>query len=729
MLTNGACIGHGTTVCPTGSTLINGVCQINITACPSGTTLKNGICQINATSCPTGTTLVNGTCQYPSTGCTAGMTLVNGVCKYPSTGCTAGMTLVNGTCQYPSTGCPTGTTLVNGVCQLPVQCPANSTRINGVCQAPIVCPTGTVLTNGSCLGNGTTVCPTGSTLINGVCQINITACPSGTTLTNGICQINVTSCPTGTTLSNGACHYPASGCPTGTTLVNGVCQLPVQCPNNSTPINGVCQAPIVCPTGTSLQNGVCIGHGTTVCPTGSTLVNGVCQINTTACPSGSVLINGICQITITQNNYRCSNGSIVAAAYLCPTIPVPPVYTPSVTYTYDNTYIPPMNSHVCWDGSTMYGNQVCPAQYKVCANGTYVSMNQSCYVAPVPTYVPPTVIKFNNVVTSVATQITNTSGRCNGIGLIANGAASTGWFEYGETANLGRTTASASIGNTVTAPFSNVLANLKPTTKYYCRAVMQNEYGIVKGEIVSFVTKSKATTYVQPVSTVKTSTVKKATTTVKKNEVTCTDGTSVWVKNGSSAEMLNQGAKLVMLQIEKSEGKLMANASVTYKVTYKNVADSRLTGVVIKVVIPAEMNSVVTTAGVYDENTHTVTLNQDTLDQYSEGVISVTGKLAQDAPIGKTLVATSYVAYTVPGTNAQDEVTAYVVGSIVPVDSLAKSDTGAKKVIGSGSDRGFMPNNLVEWLALIAIIFIIFILGRSIYISYKEDEGGNTSGH
>jgi hypothetical protein len=50
-------------------------------------------------------------------------------------------------------------------------------------------------------------------------------------------------------------------------------------------------------------------------------------------------------------------------------------------------------------------------------------------------------------------------------------------------------------------------------------------------------------------------------------------------------------------------------------------------------------------------------------------------------------------------------------------------NTGAKNVIGAG-ERGFMPNNLVEWLALIAILFIIFILARSIYVSFKEDEEG-----
>jgi hypothetical protein len=81
-----------------------------------------------------------------------------------------------------------------------------------------------------------------------------------------------------------------------------------------------------------------------------------------------------------------------------------------------------------------------------------------------------------------------------------------------------------------------------------------------------------------------------------------------------------------------------------------------------------------------------------------------------------------YALYTVPGTKTQDEVTAYVIGSIVPATDISNKDTGAKKVIGISDGRGFMPNSLIEWLALLAILFIIFILGRSIYASYKEDE-------
>ncbi len=444
---------------------------------------------------------------------------------------------------------------------------------------------------------------------------------------------------------------------------------------------------VSCPSGSTLVNGTCQINSVS-CPSGSTLINGTCQITNTSCPSGSTLVNGVCTINTVNTNYTCWNGTIVSYSSLCP------VNYNTNNYTQPTTY---------YSGSNYYNTQP---------------------IVRYPTVTPLPTVKFNNVVTSVVTQITNTSGRCNGIGLIANGAPSTGWFEYGETSSLGRTTATASIGNSSSAPFSNVLANLKPSTRYYCRAVMQNQYGIVKGEIVSFVTKNAVTTYVKPVTTTKKTVTKKVVTEVVKKQtlVTCTDGSSFYAKSETQASMLNQGEKLVTLRVEKSEGNLSANSPVSYRITYKNATDSRLKGVVVKVLIPAEIKFDLATSGVYDEATHILTINQDTLDAHAEGVVAISGKIAQDATIGKSIVTTAYVIYTVPNTSVQDEVTAYVVGSITPNDSISNKDTGAKKVIGAGSERGFMPNNLVEWLALIAIIFIIFILARSIYASYQEDK-------
>ena len=766
----------GVNSCLQGQQLINGTCQYIY--CSSGTTLINGTCQTTTTAtvyntawcqsigwdyvtnttlgycaCNAGRTYSGdantgrgGTCQPTTTSCTAdakvcpdGSTVGRvapgcdfAVCPVITT-CPSGTYPLNGSC----TPCPTGVAVSPGPAGCPAPnptCPTGTTLINGVCQInTTVCPTGSTLINGVCQVNQT-VCPTGSTLINGTCQINGTTCPAGSTLINGICQINSTACPTGSTLINGVCQINQTVCPTGSTLVNNVCQINnTVCPSGSTLINGVCQAPITCPTGTSYQNGVCLGYGTTVCPSGSNLINGVCQINQTTCPSGSVFINGVCQAPITcpsgtsyQNGscvnnqvmVTCPNGSVVNYLFQCPVTYGQTSYA-QTSYGYTNYNIPQVIYQTCWDGTVLPNTSVCPSQYKMCANGTSIPINQTCYVAPVPVYVPPVVVKFNNVVTSVVTQITNTSARCNGIGIIAQGAQSTGWFEYGQTANLGRTTSPAIIGSSATSPFSNVLSNLQPSTAYYCRAVMQNQYGIVKGEIVKFTTKAKVATYVQP-TPVKTSVKNTVKKVVKKNEIICSDGSVVSAVNESSATILNQGQKLIAVQMEKITGELTVGGNVSYRLSYKNLVGTNLTGVIIKIVVPEEISLTDVPMGSYDEATHTMTFNQLSVGPYSENVINWSGTVKKTAPLGKTIVTTAYVLYTVPGTQVQDEVTAYTASSITAGPDI-QTLSGSKHVIGAGVGS-FLPSSLVEWLALIAILFIIFILGRSIAASYKKGD-------
>ena len=528
-----------------------------------------------------------------------------------------------------------------------------------------------------------------------------------------------------TTYTTGATSYTVPNYSSYPTTYGGtgsyVAPTYVTTPNTVTTTPGTVITNVNCPSGTTQSGNTCINN-----------VNGnvVTNIN---CPSDSVLTNGKCINNVNGTvvtNFNCPAGTVLTNNQCLSTI-TPPVVTvnncPSNTTYVNNTCQQIVNPTVvtyqtCWNGSVIPTTSVCPLQYKTCPNGTSVHINQVCYSAPTPVYVAPPVVRFNNVVTSVATEISKTSGRCNGIGLIANNAPSTGWFEYGETPSLGRTTATANIGQANTAPFSNVLTSLKPSTRYYCRAVMQNQYGLVKGEIVSFITKATVVSYVKPV------TVRPVVThtTIKKpvvNTITCSDGSTVKTKSTSSATLLNQGEKLIAVQVEKLDGNLTSGNVVRYKVTYKNLADTRLSGVLIKVTLPQEIVLAGATAGNYDLGTRTLTLNQDTVDPYTEGVIMITGNVQKDAPVGKTVVMNVYVAYTVPGTSTQDEVTAYVVGSIMPNTVISGQDTGAKKVIGQNAVQGFMPNTLIEWLALLAIMFIIFILGRSVYASYKDDEG------
>ena len=562
---------------------------------------------------------------------------------------------------------------------------------------------------------GTSYTPTPITYGNsGTSYTPVTYGNSGSFYTSGSVYGNSGSYYTGTSYTNPVVTTnpitTTSICSDGSTPINGSCNrtntisttVNTLCSDGSLPINNSCVRTNTIPTATR-----------SICSDGSTPINGSCNrtntISTTVntlCSDGSLPINNSCVRTNTiptATRSICSDGSF-------------PVNNSCIRVTT----IPTIVYQSCWDGSSIPTSSICPLQYKTCPNGTSIPIYQTCDVTPTPVYIAPIVVKFNNVVTSVVTEVTKTSGRCNGIGLIANGAPSTGWFEYGETTNLGRATSGANIGSADTAPFSNVLASLKPSTRYYCRAVMQNQHGLVKGEIVGFTTKSIAITYVHP-TPVRTP-MKTSVKIHPKPTITCSDGSTVSIKSETSATMINQGQKLISATIEKIDGQLTSGATVHYKISYKNLADARLAGVLVKITLPQEITFVSATSGIYDEGTRTLTLNQDSLDPYTEGGIIFTGTVKNDAPVGKTIVTNLYVVYTVPGVKTQDEVTAYVIGSIIPNTVITNQDTGAKHVVGT-SAKGFMPNSLIEWLALLAIFFIIFILGRSIYASYKDEEG------
>lgn len=87
-----------------------------------------------------------------------------------------------------------------------------------------------------------------------------------------------------------------------------------------------------------------------------------------------------------------------------------------------------------------------------------------------------------------ASSISQNSANINGE-INPNKNASSYWFEYGTSLNLGRTTAFISIGDgSINLNVSQSLNNLTPGTIYYFRINAQNNFGTVNGQIQSFQT-------------------------------------------------------------------------------------------------------------------------------------------------------------------------------------------------------------------------------------------------
>ncbi len=93
---------------------------------------------------------------------------------------------------------------------------------------------------------------------------------------------------------------------------------------------------------------------------------------------------------------------------------------------------------------------------------------------------------------SAATSVSRTTANLNGT-VNPNSSSTSYWFEYGETTNLGNTTAFQGAGSgSAVSNVSVSVSSLKPLTKYYFRLNAQNQFGTVNGSIESFTTTGPA---------------------------------------------------------------------------------------------------------------------------------------------------------------------------------------------------------------------------------------------
>ncbi len=91
--------------------------------------------------------------------------------------------------------------------------------------------------------------------------------------------------------------------------------------------------------------------------------------------------------------------------------------------------------------------------------------------------------------TRAASNITTTAATLNG-SINPNGAETTYWFEYSEDSLLGSivstSTPSSKVNGSVATSVSTNVTGLTRNTKYFYRVVAQNQYGTMRGDIMSF---------------------------------------------------------------------------------------------------------------------------------------------------------------------------------------------------------------------------------------------------
>jgi hypothetical protein len=130
--------------------------------------------------------------------------------------------------------------------------------------------------------------------------------------------------------------------------------------------------------------------------------------------------------------------------------------------------------------------------------------------------------------TLAASSLTRTSANLNG-NVTPNKVATTYWFEFGTTANLGNTSALVGVSDTGTeASISMPITGLDPATTYYFRMDAQNQFGTVNGSILTFKTDGPVAIAAPTATTRSAASVSASTATLRASVVPNGPATTYW---------------------------------------------------------------------------------------------------------------------------------------------------------------------------------------------------------
>jgi len=290
-----------------------------------------------------------------------------------------------------------------------------------------------------------------------------------------------------------------------------------------------------------------------------------------------------------------------------------------------------------------------------------------------------------NVITTVATNISQTSASLNGLLTSSNSNSQNVYFVYGTTVNLGHKTQGRTVSGN--SNFSDYLTNLNPNTIYFFQAVSENANGISRGAIEVFRTLAYANTNTN------------TNTTNTTNRTTIVQGNTVY---GSSSPL--------MLEIQNRYQTLNTGDIVDYTVYYKNISRSVLYNPMVQVYIPKGITVTNFSAGTYSEDNRTLSVPIQDLKPEEEGIIYIQARVGTVDSNLAQIVTTAILVYTNPN-GAQENAMAYVLNN--PGNRL--NSQGASAFFG-----GLLGLSLVGWLIVIILILLIVLITRS-YFNKQPD--------
>ncbi|MDQ3075521.1 MAG: hypothetical protein M3Q34_00095 [bacterium] len=538
---------------------------------------------------------------------------------------------------------------------------------------PPTCPSGMIGTPPNCTWPPAPTCPSG--MIGTPPNCTYPTCPSGMIGTPPNCTWPPAPTAPNVTLT----ANPNSVAYNGSTVLAWTVSNATSCVANSNPATSWANNKSTAGgsqtvsglTGTTFFNIFCTGPGGSDSATITVTVGA--QPPAPTCPSGQIGTYPNCSYP------TCPSGMV--GTYPNCSNPPAPTCLAGMIGTYPNCTYPP--APTCLAGMIgTYPNCTYPPA-PTCLSGQ-IGTYPNCSYPPAPQII--------TAITTFATNIGVNSARLNGLGLQNNSnSALSGYFEWGTTRALGSTTQSRFIGSGSSNPYSeSVINQFRANTTYFYRAVVTNQNGAVAyGDIVSFRTGGGV---VLGVATVPGPSIAYRNTTLVTN---------------TNIETNVSKPSLVFLDTNCNNQIVQRGDTIQCTITWKNATSTtNLTGVLLRVGFPKELDFLQSTTGVFSSVDNAVIVDIGNLAPGQEGSMTFTTKVRMDAEFKKIVIA-SQAVYSYMGDKGdlkQEEVFSYSEHTIV--DNLTGSIAGATILSGT---NGFMPSSLAGWLLLLLLILLILL--------------------
>jgi hypothetical protein len=290
-------------------------------------------------------------------------------------------------------------------------------------------------------------------------------------------------------------------------------------------------------------------------------------------------------------------------------------------------------------------------------------------------YVSPTPIYNSSVLTTIATNVGETTAQINGLTTGSYNGSTYTYFDYGTTRYLGTRTPKKSTNSN--SNFSEYISGLSANTTYYFQAVSENNQGTYKGSINMFTTSGG---YTLP------------TTVVKYIQGTTVTGVS----------------SPIMLQIENKYKSIGLGDIIDYTVYYKNIGKTKLTKPMVQVYVPEGIVITNSSAGSYSQDNRTLTVPLEDLPAGAEGNIYLQARVDILNPEIAQIVTTAALVYT-NANGAQENAIAYVLNNQKNVN------TNTSLLGASAFNGNIFGLSLIGWLIFIVIILLLILIARSFY--------------